>query len=415
MPRALVPILAALLGLAGSLAATLFLHRSASGTLERVLEERLRGTGETAVLSLSGKLSDASLLRALMEANALDGALVLDRSLVILADATGPAGRRVDLLRVDASRVARAFAGQASVAPGYSMDDLRIVTGHFPIRAPDGTVTSVLVLEAGESFGSARAALGRALALGVVLSVAGALALALAAAQWVRGERLRREAAARAARGDTLARVAAVAAHEIRTPLGVIRATIELMRERIGASLAARDRSALADVLAEVERLRQLTEDLLDLAADRPLALATVDLGELLAEAARGFGAVQPGVTLRIDAPGPMRVKGDPGRLRQVFANLLANAAHAGARSIEVSGNAGPEEVRLVIRDDGPGIAPDVRERLFEPFASGRAGGTGLGLALSRRLVQRHGGALSLAEGSGPGAAFEMRLPVLQG
>jgi signal transduction histidine kinase len=72
-------------------------------------------------------------------------------------------------------------------------------------------------------------------------------------------------------------------------------------------------------------------------------------------------------------------------------------------------------QVRLVVRDDGPGVPPSIRSRLFEPFATGRAEGTGLGLALSRRIMERQGGALLLLDGHDRGAAFEVRLPLARG
>lgn len=415
MRRALAPILAALLGLAGSLGATFSLHRAARASLARALEARLRGAGETATLTLGQAPLDRAGLVALAAANDLDGAYLLDRALVVLADTAGPAGRRADLLRVDAARVERAFAGEASVGRTYALGELEVTTGYFPVRDGGGAVAAVLALEAGESFGAARAGLGRALAAGAALSLVSALALALAAARWASGERLRRETAARAARGDAVAAMAAVAAHEIRTPLGIIRGTIELMRERAAAALGGRDHQALADVLGEVERLRQLTEDLLDLAAERPLAQAPIDVGDVLAEAVQAWRVAHPAAAVRLEVSGLPRAKGDPGRLRQVLVNLLDNAAQAGAGTIEVRAAALAGEVLVAVRDDGPGIPPEIRDRLFEPFVTGRAGGTGLGLAICRRLVERHGGTLGVVASGAGGATFEVRLPALSG
>ena len=110
-----------------------------------------------------------------------------------------------------------------------------------------------------------------------------------------------------------------------------------------------------------------------------------------------------------------LHVRADPGRLRQVLANLLANAGQAGAGRIEILGRAVDGVARVEIRDDGPGISAELRARLFDPFATGRRGGTGLGLAISRRIVERHGGALGLVDDGRPGAAFELRLPLAPG
>ena len=105
----------------------------------------------------------------------------------------------------------------------------------------------------------------------------------------------------------------------------------------------------------------------------------------------------------------------DPGRVRQVLANLLVNAAQAGARVIELRGEVEGPRARLEISDDGAGVAPALRERLFDPFATDRTEGTGLGLAISRRIAERHGGSLRLLPRDRPGAAFELTLPLATG
>ena len=96
-----------------------------------------------------------------------------------------------------------------------------------------------------------------------------------------------------------MSRMPAMAAHEIRNPLGVIRGTIDLLRERSGAALGERGASDLQDVLGEVERLRRLTEDFLDVASDRPIVGARLDLRDVLEDAARGAEASFPPVRVR--------------------------------------------------------------------------------------------------------------------
>lgn len=411
MRRALAPVAAALLGLAGSLAATLWLHRAAAAALDRVLAERLLGAGETAARLLGPGVPTAARLREIMDANDLEGAYVVAPSLDVLADATGPSGVPVDLLRVDPARLQGALRGAPGVGPGFALGRVRVESACFPVRGPAGDVRGALVLEAGEAFGAARAGLRRALAAGVALSVALALALGVAADRWGRAERARRESAARAARGDAVAAMAAAVAHDVRNPLGVIRASVDLLRERAGPALDARDRGRLDDVLGEVERLRGLTQDFLDLAAEPALAAAPTDLRALAEDAARGSAALHPEVAVAVAMDGVPEVRADAARLRRVLANLLSNAAEAGARRVEIRGAADARAVRIAVRDDGPGVDPAVRGRLFEPFATGRAGGTGLGLAVSRRIVERHGGTLALAPEPGPGAAFEIVLP----
>jgi signal transduction histidine kinase len=414
MRRALAPLFAGLLGLAGALGATLYLHRAASGAVQQVLEERLRGAGETAAAMLDPSRPDAAALAAAMRASRLEGAYLLSPELRVLADATGPAGGRVDLLRIDEGRVRAAFEGRATVDFAYSVGDQPIATGYFPVRGPGGGVAAVLALEAGQEFAAARRDLERARQVGIALSALAALALGAAAFRWARSEAGRRAAGERAARGEAQARMAAIVAHEVRNPLGIIRGAAELIGARSGDRLASADTSALRDILDEVQRLNRLTEDFLDLSREPRLEPVDVDLGELAAEAARGLGHSFAGVEVRIDVPA-LHVLADPGRLRQVLANLLANAGQAGAGQIEVLGRAADGVARVEIRDDGPGIPADLRSRLFDPFATGRRGGTGLGLAISRRIVERHGGALGLVDDGRHGAAFELRLPLAPG
>ena len=409
--RALAPTAAALIGLAGSLAATLFLYRAAAAALERVLEERLRGAGETAAELFARRDPSGDALRAVMTANQLEGAYVLSPSLDVLADATGPAPARADLLRVDTVRAARALRGDASIAFAFAMGDLRVATGYFPVRGTDGAVRAVLALEAGQSFATARGRVRRAMWIGVALSFLGALSLAVLARRWALGEDRRRAAAEHAARGDALSRMAAMTAHEIRNPIGIIRSAVELVQARSGERLPPDDREALTDVLGEVERLRRLTQDFLDLAREPALVPARLDVAEVASDAARGLARTHPELDVVVKLPQTI-VAGDAVRLRQVISNLLTNAAEAGAHRVELAGGVDGHAIRILVRDDGHGIDAEVRDRLFEPFATGRSSGTGLGLAISRRIAERHGGTLTLASSTARGTSFELRLPL---
>ena len=413
-PRAVAPAVAGLLALAGALTATLWLYRAADVALDRVLDERLRGAGEAAAGLLAGAEPDGARLRALMIANGLEGAYLVSPELAVLADAGGRAGRRADLLRTDPARVARALQGEVSVAFAYAVGGQAVATGYFPVRGAAGAPSAVLALEAGQGFAAQKGQLRRALAFAIALSVLGAAALALVARRWSRAEAARRRDAERAIRGDALSRMGAMVAHELRNPLGVIRGAAELVRTRAGATLGERDREALQDVLDETERLRRLTDDFLDLARDPAIVAGPVDVAAAVAEAARAVARTHP--ALEVHADGAARAEADAGRLRQVLANLLVNAAQAGARHARVRVEADGAAIRVTIRDDGPGVDAAVRPRLFEPFATGRAQGTGLGLALSRRIVERQGGTLRLCEGAGAGGAeFELRLPAAHG
>jgi two-component system OmpR family sensor kinase len=416
---ALWPVLVAAMGLAGSVASTQLLSAEAESTLARVLDERLRGAGEAATTLLARGTVDGDQLAALMKANALDGAWLVDERRRVLADASGEPGGRLDLLRVDVDRLQRAFDGETGIGVGWSPGDEPLATGYFPLHPEGNRFQSVLVLEAGQAFaGEARQRIVRARRLGLGLGVVASLALAVVAARLARSLRQRQEDEARTARAEMLSRMAAAVAHDIRNPLGVIRGTVELTRRRSAASLSERDDEALKDILGEVERLRRLTDDFMDLAAERPLSLAPVELGGLLAEAARALEAGHPGVTCRVEGEtAPVVVMGDAGRLMQLFRNLLDNAAAAKpdglVRLVRLAPEGGKVAVRVV--DEGPGVPDEVRSRLFEPFVTARkSNGTGLGLAICRSLAERQGGSVALLA-SASGATFEVRLPTADG
>jgi len=415
--RAALPVAVAVVGLAGSLAVTLTLYGLALKTLDRVLTERLQAAGESsaALMAHPDLPLNQQFLTDVMRANALEAAYVVDSRLRVVADAAGNSGRRVDLLRVDPARLHEALLGRSSVAPGYAIDSVQVLTGYFPLARPPASQGQVLVLEAGEPFVASRAQIRRARDLGAVLSVLCGLGLALIARRSSRAERRATEAAARAARGEALSRVAAMAAHEIRNPLGVIRGTIDLMRERSVQSLSDRDGRALDDIVQEVERLHRLTQDLLDLGSDRPLALTDVSLQAVLADSARALAASHPSIRVSIEsnlAELPA-LPGDPARLRQVFANLLANAAQAqGQGEIVVRAAREGGEVRVEVQDRGPGIPSEESGRIFDLYFTTKSTGTGLGLGVARRFVEQHGGRLAHLTDRKPGAVFEVRLPL---
>jgi two-component system sensor histidine kinase BaeS len=185
------------------------------------------------------------------------------------------------------------------------------------------------------------------------------------------------------------------------------------MRERSKAALSERDRRALDDITDEVERLRRLTEDLVDLSADRPLMTATISLADLLAETARATEAMFPGITVRFQGDELPSLDVDAVRLRQVFANLLSNAAQAQREGeIVVRTAVAGGAMRVRVQDKGPGISREVGERIFDLYFTAKSGGTGLGLAIARRFVERHGGTLTHVADESPGTTFEVRLPL---
>jgi signal transduction histidine kinase len=203
-----------------------------------------------------------------------------------------------------------------------------------------------------------------------------------------------------------LGRVAAGVAHEIRNPIAAIR----LKAENALAGDDARRQSALATILGQVARLDRLLGELLTMTQRRVAAPEAVQLDAFLGAAA----SEQPEGADRIAVSAAAIVVWiDPGLVRRILDNLLRNAVqHVGTSGrITLSGEIIGAGLRIAVRDDGPGVAADLRASLFEPFVTGRADGTGLGLAIARECAEAHGGVLRLGPDEGPGATFLLDMP----
>ena len=204
------------------------------------------------------------------------------------------------------------------------------------------------------------------------------------------------------------------ASHELRTPLTSVLANLELL----SAELDGDERETAEAALRSTRRMRRIVADLLLLArtdAGREPVRATIDLGPVLDSAAQEARAMADDHEVVVSAPAGIQVCGDADELHRVALNLLENAllhtppGTTVRASVSRVGNA----VRLVVEDNGPGIAPDQRKRIFDRFVrrggdSGRS--TGLGLAIVRAVAEGHGGSVTL-ENAGPGSRFTVEIP----
>lgn len=214
--------------------------------------------------------------------------------------------------------------------------------------------------------------------------------------------------------------------HELRTPLTSIRALAELMLDDPAMDGAERQRF-LGLVVAEAERLTRLVNQVLDMAKIESGAAewrsAEVDLCALVRQAVQTTGELfrERGACVVEDLPpAAPPLCADADRLMQVLVNLLSNAAKfvpAGRGRVEVSLRATPHAVAVTVRDNGPGVPPGQEALVFEKFRQGgdaaqRPQGTGLGLPISRRIVEHFGGRMWLEPASGQGACFGFELPL---
>jgi signal transduction histidine kinase len=228
---------------------------------------------------------------------------------------------------------------------------------------------------------------------------------------------------AHAARISAAGEMTSALAHELSQPLAAMATYIAACRR------AARDGAPRAELIesidaaaAQAERARQVIARLRGFLRRGEVTLAEVSAQSVLTEA---VALIRPEAELnRIEIalafdPAPIRIRADTVQLQQVVLNLVRNAveaivgAGASARRIEIALGRDGGEAEIAVADTGPGIAPEVAATLFEPFASGKPKGMGLGLAIGRSLIEAHGGRLTLAPARpGEGARFVIRLPL---
>lgn len=252
-----------------------------------------------------------------------------------------------------------------------------------------------------------RADAARTLGVGAAAAVV-LMIVSLVLLRWV----LRREALERRAERDrrlaSLGEMSAVLAHEMRNPLTSLKGHAQLLAESLPAE--SRDHAKAERVVSEAQRLERLTGDLLEFVRSGEIHRAQCDPEALVRESA---GAIDESRFDIVCDGAPASWSLDRERMQQVLTNLMRNALQSspeGARvdaAVRVSGN----RLELSVRDRGEGIAAADVERIFEPFHTNRTRGTGLGLAVARRIVELHGGSIRADNHPDGGAVFRVSIP----
>ena len=209
----------------------------------------------------------------------------------------------------------------------------------------------------------------------------------------------------------SIGQVAAGVAHELNNPLAVILGYTKLLRAEPGANA---DELRIID--DEARLCRRIVQELLDLARPHRLEIGSVDLAILAREAVErleGAGALRDR-SVRVVADHPVLVSADAGKLRQVIANVVVNAAEAteATGTITIDATTTADQATLTIADNGPGIAPEIRDQMFDPFVTTKPHGTGLGLAIAHAIVDAHGGRIAISSSPESGTLVSLQLPV---
>ncbi len=398
MVRRVPPLAIAIVLVAAGLVATAWSTRSAvNDAFEAVRDGQAFAVQQTVRVDLAdlGGPPSAEELAAILEDHA-------DEGLAYLAMLDGRGRVRVSAGTATMERLGR--RGRGGLRVDDAGDRVRLETRQAFRRAwgPGRGALWVAMEITPPKAKLLRGAAGRTLAIGAL----GALVL-LGVALWlVRAElmqRARERERERERRLASLGEMSAVLAHEIRNPLASLKGNAQLL----AASLpeGEKPRAKAERVVDEAVRLEKLTQDLLAFVRTGELARTEVAPGPLAREVAAGFEGVEVD-----DADAPASWSLDATRIREVLVNLVDNAVAAGP-PVRVRVARQARALVIEVSDGGPGVDPEDRERIFEPFFTGKTRGTGLGLAITRRIVELHHGTIRVDDAAAGGARFHIEIP----
>ncbi len=212
-----------------------------------------------------------------------------------------------------------------------------------------------------------------------------------------------------AARDERLQMMLAGIAHEVRNPLGGLELYAGLLREALAAQPERLEE--VARIEREVGHLKAVVSEFLEFARRPSPRLETVRLDALFADV-RELTQTGAGAEIAIDVAPGLAVTADAGQIRRALLNLVRNAATASRTGrVRLSASAARGQVEIAVEDDGPGVPPELREKIFTPFFTTREKGTGLGLAFVREIVRDHGGDVAVRDAPGGGSVFSFYIP----
>jgi len=408
-------VLAVLVIIAFNVQGWLVLTRT-SRVLEKELGDRLQAVATTLAAVLGGRYDSpgtASLLSDVMRSNNLFNLFAVDESLTYVANARDPelTGERAPAVEADAAEILAAFAGAPTQTRLYAAGRYYLKSAFAPLADSTGAIAAVLGVEADARFFSTLTGFRNSLLLINALSLVAIVAVVLVSASLARRALVLEQAAGRAATMGLLGQMSAAMAHDIRNPLGIIRASAERLKKRYGA-----EGDATFDYIPEeVDRLDRVVSSYLSLGATRPGATEPIDVTEVVAGVLKDVEheTVRSGIAVETELAGLPTVNANPVELRQVFLNLVLNAVQAQPQggAIRIAGRRDKDWLVVGVSDKGPGIRRDDMARVFEPFYTTKEKGSGLGLFSVKRIVEAHRGRVMIEAGPGSGTTVEIRLP----
>jgi len=415
------------------LSSWLFLDRL-NRTLDEELENRLNAIAglvarqvQTTVFpdlvsgeqSLTAKFYIDPLINNLPREVNVQNIFLIDRRLQTLksnSDLFLP-GEEIAYLRGDSLEIRRAWAGAVASSPLRTLTGNRFKAAYAPVRDSRGEIVCLIVVEASADFLNLLQPAKRQLVIGGIVGAGVVMVFVFFLYKTILDFLRTQENLRRSERLATMGQMAATVAHEIRNPLGIIKSTAYVLRQRY-ENAAAPD-ELFEFIPSEVRRLNHLVNDFLSLARDKQLTFSQTDLVKTIEKATTMVRSDEQanGVAWDFSRSAPaLIVRHDEEAITQVLLNLLLNAIQAlnGKGHLQVvlqeKIDKGRKFAHIVVKDDGPGL-PDDAGKIFEPFFTTKTKGSGLGLAVCKQLIEKHGGHIAAESEKGKGTTMHVWLP----
>jgi signal transduction histidine kinase len=362
-------------------------------------------------------LAIQSQLTKLKNLNSLREIFIIDRNLNTLVDAntTVSTGYRNRLLEIDASEIEAALTGSPQASVLYSLKHDYYKRGYAPIRNHANQVVAVLGIEAGAHFSRTIIRIRNG------LIIMGLISLMLIIATITTMNRLYttlwkfEEQILSADKFRAVGQLAAGVAHEIRNPLGITRGTAELLKDELDNKEQALNR--VNDIIAEVDRMNLIITNFLDFSRFAPLQVTEHNIHDLIEKTLQlcQYQLEQAQIKcIKEFAPDLPNINVDGQQLLQVFLNIILNARDAMSNGgmLTISTGLMKNLIYIKIHDTGIGISPSQQSHLFEPFYSTKKEGMGLGLTISKRIIEDHRGKIEINSERNQGTTVRISLPI---
>ncbi|MDI6783071.1 MAG: ATP-binding protein [bacterium] len=349
--------------------------------------------------------------------DALREIFIINRDLQTFVDAntTVPIGYANRLLEVDASEIESAWTGLPQASILYSLKRNFYKRGYAPIRNKENRVVAVLGIEAGAHFSRAIIRIRNSLLL------MGIVSLILIIATITTMNRLYttlwkfEKQVLSAEKYRAVGQLAAGVAHEIRNPLGITRGTAELLKDELDNREKALTR--VNDIITEVDRMNLIITNFLEFSRSAPLQVTEQNIHELINKTLQlcQYQLEQAQIVCKKEFASDLpAVKLDGQQMIQVFLNIILNARDAMSKggTLTIKTRADKKQISIEIRDTGIGISPNQQTHLFEPFYSPKREGIGLGLTISKRIIEDHLGKIEIKSELNKGTTVYVSLPI---